>query len=79
MNESPTPVSYKGFRFPQEIIAHALWLSFRFNLSFRELEEFLASRRVVVPFETIRQWCRKFGQQYADQLLCWLCSSSAAC
>ena len=60
--------SYKGFRFPQDIIAHAVWLYFRFNLSFRDVEELLAARGVIVTYETVRQWCRKFGQAYANQL-----------
>ncbi len=68
MNDSTTPVSYKGFRFPQEIIAHAVWLYYRFNLSYRDSEELLAVRGVVVTYETVRQWCRKFGLQYAHQL-----------
>ncbi len=68
MNDSTTPVSYKGFRFPQEIIAHTVWLYYRFNLSYRDSEELLAVRGVVVTYETVRQWCRKFGLQYAHQL-----------
>ncbi len=68
MNDSTASVSYKGFRFPQEIIAHAVWLYYRFNLSYRDVEELLAARGVVVTYETVRHWCRKFGQQYANQL-----------
>jgi len=68
MNASTASVSYKGFRFPQEIIAHAVWLYYRFNLSYRDVEALLAARGVVVTYETVRQWCRKFGQQYANQL-----------
>ena len=60
--------SYKGFRFPQEIIAHAVWLYFRFNLSYRDVEELLAARGVILTYETIRQWCRRFGQSYANGL-----------
>ena len=60
--------SYAGFRFPQEIISHAVWLYFRFSLSFRDVEDLLAERGVVVSYETIRQWTRKFGQVYANQL-----------
>jgi hypothetical protein len=60
--------SYKGFRFPQEIIAHAVWLYHRFNLSYRDVEELLAARGVIVTYETVRQWCLKFGQQFAHQL-----------
>src|SRR5262249_36124822 len=59
---------YKNHRFPVEIISHAVWLYFRFYLSFRDVEEFLFERGVSVTYEAIRQWCRKFGQQYANQL-----------
>ena len=58
--------SYKGFRFPQEIIAHAVWLYHRFNLSFRDIEELLFARGIVVTYETVRQWCKKFGQHFAN-------------
>jgi putative transposase len=68
MNDSITPVSYKGFRFPHEIIAHAVWLYHRFALSFRDVEELLFARGIVVTYETIRQWCRKFGQTFANAL-----------
>ncbi len=56
MTTSTTTPSYKGFRFPQEIIAHAVWLYFRFSLSYRDVDELLAARGVVVTYETIRQW-----------------------
>jgi putative transposase len=59
---------YKGFRFPQEIISHAVWLYFRFSLSYRDVEELRAERGIIVSYETIRQWSRKFGQTYANQL-----------
>lgn len=65
---SATAPSYTGFRFPQEIISHAVWLYFRFNLSYRDVEELLAERGIVVTYETVRQWCRKFGQSYATTL-----------
>jgi putative transposase len=68
MTTTTTAASYKGFRFPQEIIAHAVWLYFRFNLSYRDVEELLAERGVVVTYETVRQWCLKFGQTYANDL-----------
>jgi putative transposase len=58
----------KGFRFPPAMISHAVWLSFRFSLSFRDVEELLAQRGVIVSYETIRQWCLKFGQTYANEL-----------
>ena len=55
---SPTSVSYKNHRFPQQIIAHAVWLYFRFPLSLRLVEEMLLERGVVVSYETIRRWGR---------------------
>jgi putative transposase len=61
-------VSYKGHRFPVEIINHCVWLYFRFPLSFREVEEMMLARGVVLSYETIRRWCDKFGQAYANQL-----------
>ena len=60
--------SYKGHRYPGEIIAHCVWLYLRFPLSFREVEELMLQRGVVVSYETIRAWCAKFGQAYANQL-----------
>ncbi len=63
-----TASSYKGFRFPPEIIAHAVWLYHRFSLSFRDVEVLLYERGVTVTYETIRQWCQKFGQTFANQL-----------
>src|SRR3712207_4448702 len=62
---------YKGHRFPQELISHAVWLYFRFSLSYRDVEELLAERGIIVTYETVRQWCLKFGQQYANQLRRW--------
>ncbi|GHO57518.1 hypothetical protein KSB_59930 [Ktedonobacter robiniae] len=65
----PSSVSpYKGFRFPPEIIGHCVWLYFRFSLSFRDLEEIMAERGISMTYETIRQWCLKFGQQSANIL-----------
>ncbi|HZC01018.1 MAG TPA: IS6 family transposase [Gammaproteobacteria bacterium] len=65
---SATPNPYKHHRFPGEIINHAVWLYFRFPLSHRDVEELLFVRGVIVSYEAIRKWCRKFGQQYANQL-----------
>ncbi|MGC0367621.1 transposase-like protein [Rhodococcus sp. 27YEA15] len=59
---------HKGHRYPVEIINHCAWLYFRFPLSFREVEEMILERGVVVSYETIRRWCDKFGQAYANQL-----------
>ena len=65
--KSSTP-SYRGHRFPPEIITHAVWLYHRFCLSLRDVEDLLAERGIVVSYETIRQWCRKFGTEYARKL-----------
>ncbi len=68
MNISTTASPYKGFRFPKEVISHAVWLYYRFSLSYRDVEEVLTERGVVVTYETVRQWCLKFGQEYANRL-----------
>ncbi len=60
--------SYHGYRFPPEIISHAVWLYYRFCLSFRDVEDLLAKRGVIVSYETIRQWSQKFGAEYARKL-----------
>ena len=60
--------SYHGYRFPPEIISHGVWLYHRFCLSFRDVEELLAKRGILVSYETIRQGCRKFGPEYARKL-----------
>jgi putative transposase len=60
--------SYKGHRYPVEIIDCCVWLYFRFPLSFREVEEMMLARGVAVSYETIRRWCAKFGQAYANGL-----------
>lgn len=64
LNSSP----YRRHRFPVEIISHCVWLYFRFALSYRDVEELMAERGVTLTYETIRQWCRKFGQTYANEL-----------
>jgi hypothetical protein len=62
---------YKHHRFPGEIISHAVWLYFRFPLSHRDVAELLFARGIIVSYEAIRKWCRKFGQQYANQPRRW--------
>ena len=60
--------SYVRHRFPPVIIQHAVWLYFRFPLSFRDVEELLAERGIDVSYETVRRWGLKFGQAYARKL-----------
>jgi putative transposase len=62
------PATYPGYRFPAEIISHAVWLYHVFGLSFREVELILAERGVIVSHESIRQWCLKFGADFARKL-----------
>ena len=59
---------YHRHRFPGEIISHCVWLYFRFTLSLRDVEEMLAMRGVRLSYETVREWCLKFGQTYANGL-----------
>lgn len=53
---------------PVEIISHCVWLYHRFPLSLRGVEEMMLARGVLVTYETIHRWCRKFGQTFAHQL-----------
>ena len=59
---------YHGYRFPPDIISHAVWLYHRFALSFRDVEDLLAERGITVTYETIRPWCQAFGPDYARML-----------
>ena len=52
----PATKKYKNPRFPVEIISHAVWLYFRFCLSFRDVEELRLEREVTVTYEAIRKW-----------------------
>jgi putative transposase len=61
-------VSYHRHRFPAEVIQHAVWLYFRFPLSFRYVEDLLAQRGIDVSYETVRRWSVKFGVAYARKL-----------
>ncbi len=63
-----TANNYCGYRFTPEIIGHAVWLYHRSCPSFRDVEELLGKRGIIVSYETIRQWCRKFGPEYARKL-----------
>src|SRR3954465_778590 len=59
---------YAGYRFPGEVISHAVWLYFRFPLSLRMVEEMLAARGIDVSHEPVREWARKLGQGFANQI-----------
>src|ERR1700716_2798296 len=64
----PPPDPGYRHRFPAEIITHAVWLYHVFSLSLRDVELLLAERGIVVSYETVRRWCKKFGQTFANRL-----------
>src|SRR5918911_2002753 len=64
----PSTPSYAGHRFPPEVIGHAVRLYFRFPLSLRTVEEMLAARGITVSHGTVRQWARKVGQGFANEI-----------
>ena len=68
MTPPADPARYKNHRFPGEIISHGVWLYYRFPLSYRDVQELLFERGIDVTHEAIRQWCLKFGQDYANRL-----------
>ena len=59
---------YSRHRFPPDVIKRAVWLYFRFNLSFRDVEELMAERGVDVSYETLNKWIHKFGRLYAKRI-----------
>ena len=64
----PPPDPHYRHRFSAEIISHAVWLYHVFSLSLRDVELLLAERGIVVSYETVRRWCRKFGRSFANCL-----------
>src|SRR5580698_10530801 len=65
---TPPPDPHYRHRFPAEIISHAVWLYHVFSLSLRDVELLLAERGIVVSYETVRRWCKKFGENFARRL-----------
>ena len=59
---------YKRYRYPVEIISYAVWCYYRFIMSYRDVEELLLARGIVVSYETLRQWSNKFGVEYANKI-----------
>jgi putative transposase len=58
----------RGHRFPADVISQVIWLYFRFSVSYRDVEEMMAWRGVQLSYETVREWCNKFGPYYAEEL-----------
>ena len=63
-----TKIGYGGYRFPPEIIQQAIWLYIRFTLSFRDVEDLLAERGILVSYESVRRWVNHFGPMIAADL-----------
>ncbi len=61
-------LSYSGYRFPADIIQRAVWMYLRFTLSFRDVEELLAERGILVTYETVRRWVLTFDPVIARRL-----------
>ena len=59
---------YLRHRFPGDIVALAVWYYYRFSVSYRDVEDLLAERGIIVSYETIRRWCNKFGPQFAKRI-----------
>src|SRR5476649_1272519 len=66
-------INYRGYRLPSEVIQHGVWLYLRFTLSFRDVEDLLAERGIIVSYETIRRWVDHFGPLIAAELRRRLC------
>src|ERR1700739_3395785 len=64
----PQPDPHYRHRFPAEIISHAVWLHHVFSLSLRDVELLLAERGIVVSYETVRRWRKKWGASFAAPL-----------
>src|SRR5215204_6385525 len=62
------PLTYCGYRFPGDIIQRAVWMYLRFTLSFRDVEELLAERGIVITYESVRRWILTFGPMIARRL-----------
>ncbi|VVE86000.1 transposase [Pandoraea sputorum] len=65
---SNAAISYKGYRFPPDMISYAVWLYYRFPLSLRMVEEMLAARGIELTYETVRCWATKFGLAIARRI-----------
>lgn len=54
----------KRYRYPLELISIGVWSYHQFNDSYRDVSERLLYRGIDVSYETIRQWCIKFGPHF---------------
>ncbi len=63
-----TAPSYRGYRFPADVIQRAVWMYLRFTLSYRDLQDLLAERGIQVSCKTVRRWVHVFGPGIACRL-----------
>jgi putative transposase len=68
MTSSARDPLYRRHRFPDEVIAHAVWLYYRFPLSLRMVEDLPAARGIIVSHQTVRLWAEKFGRYFANEI-----------
>jgi len=68
MKNVNTMPRFKGFRFPRQIICHAVWAYHRFAVSTADGEDLLAERGVIVSRKAIRLRVNRFGQQFASYI-----------
>ena len=61
MRRLPDP--HYRLRFPAGIIVHAVWLYHVFSHSLRDVELLLTEGGIIVSYETVRRWCKKFGER----------------
>ncbi len=56
----------KRHRFPVSIISHVVWLYHRFNNSYRDIQEQMEYRGIILSHETVRSWCYKFAANFQE-------------
>ena len=61
-------LKYKNYRFPIAVISHAIYLYNRFSLSYRDVEDLLFQRGIVVSHQTIKDWNLRFGKLFAEEI-----------
>lgn len=66
MRTPATTPHIKGYRFPRDVVAYAVWAYLRFVLSTADVEDLLVERGVIVSRESIRLWVNRFGRHFAD-------------
>ena len=49
-------------------IRRCVWLYHTFPLSYRDIEKMMLYRDIEVTYKSIRKWCKKFAQAYAQQI-----------